>query len=81
MPHCDQNSALFIPQKSSIWYISKNYLTRIECSIRSKNSKNSKSPEIIESGSKIRNPEKKFCQFFFSDSFASIFHEKNLSQN
>ena len=28
MSHCDQKSALFIPQKSSLWYISKNYLTR-----------------------------------------------------
>ena len=26
--HCDQKSALFIPQKSSLGYISKNYLTR-----------------------------------------------------
>ena len=53
-----------------------------KCSIHPKDSKNFKNPEIIESGSKIRirNPEIFFCHFF-SDSFASIFRETNLSQN
>ena len=39
-----------------------------------------KNPEIIESEAKIR-IRKIFFVNFFSDSFASIFRETNLSQN
>ena len=77
--HCDKKSAFFIPQKSILWYISKNYLTTnhpFDVRIQKK----FKSGKYIV---RIRIPDPEFrkfeTNFFLNCIVVNIFHETNFS--